>query len=224
MKKLKYSFILFLCCILGSQAQTSISRIGIKVLPGFTDRHNPYAGAYEKKIPRFMVNAGFQYIHSLYDDGWFLETGLYYTDRGSHYVDVFLTVIPPTLNFTTPPDLYVHDYYLSLPILIRKELNNYYRSYFYVSFGPTIDYYLYTKAVWIDKKKIIKKERHSPRVLSYYLRPAIDFNLGAEFKITERAKVFLGGSLHPSSLVRALPPRYYWNWNYEIEIGMNFSL
>ena len=212
--------IILACGILTAKTQTSRSSVGIKLLPGFTDSHDPFEGKYfqSKIVPRFMFNYGLQYVYELWDSLISIETGLYYTDRGGLEKDVIFEYYSKEGKLITNSDMFYHSYYLGIPILLRIEFKK-----LYTSVGPTLDYYLLTKVVRIPEANKTEKGMYAVNRFFYRVSGGLDFNVGAQFSLTHRMAIFVEGSLHISDFRKAPTGRYYF-WNYEIGTGVNLKL
>jgi len=219
---IKLISILYIFFTLPALGQHSKSRIGIKLLPGVSDIHDPNEQQnYQNSIhPRLTFNFGGQFIIPLKDSTFFIETGLYYTDRGIKQKDFISEYYTPKGNYTKKSDIYIHNYYFSLPILFRIE-----HKHFYASIGGTIDYYSHTKRIWTPEEDKIEKDNWRPSGFSNSFKFGANFNIGAQTKITERLGLYIEFNINPSDFYRdSINRKYYWYWNYLVGTGLTIKL
>ncbi|MCH8332058.1 MAG: hypothetical protein IH946_11910 [Bacteroidetes bacterium] len=211
-------FILIICCNINSLAQTQYSNIGFKILPGYTDRHDPFEGVFQEEIvPRFTTNFGLQL--QLHDSLFFFETGIYHTDRDGFQKGAEVKVNTTSGSYTLITDKYVHSYYLSVPLLVGIKLRE-----LYVSIGFTIDYFLHTQVIWAENESIkVVNILPSRFYLPGRFKLGFDMNLGYQYELIRKVNVFIEGSLNLSTFSKA-PIGYYYFLNYEIGIGLNYKI
>ena len=213
---------LFIFLTLPALGQHSKSRIGFKLLPGVSDTHDPTVQQnFQNRIhPRFTFNFGGQYIHSIKDSTFFIETGFYYTDRGTKQSDFISEYYTSQGNFTKKSDIYIHNYYFSLPLLFRFE-----RRHFYVSFGGSIDYYSHTKWIWTPEEDNIEKNNYRPNGFSNSFKFGANLNIGAQIKIAERIGLYIEGNINPSEFYRnPFDKKLFFFWNYLLGTGLTLKI
>jgi hypothetical protein len=214
-----YFFIFFLTIFCGQLSGQS--RIGFKLLPGLTVPHNPDKNQNFQNIynPRFTFNFGGLFIHSIMDSTLFIETGFYYTDRGNLQKDFVSRYTTPQGSFTKTSDIYIHNYYFSLPILFRIE-----RKYFYASAGITLDYYSHTKWVFTPEEDKIEKSDFL-KSFSDRFKLGTLLTIGTHKKLTKRLGLFVEGHFNPNSFDRnPINKQLYFYWNYLLGTGLTFKL
>lgn len=197
------------------------SRIGFKLLPGLADVHEQFEKQnFQNTLrPRFTFNFGGQYILQLKDSLIFVETGIYYTDRGNVQKDFIIQYYYLGGDSTTTSDIYYHHYYISIPILFRLEIKN-----LYASIGPTFDYYLKTKRVWTPEEDKVEKGGLR-RSFFKNVKLGVDLNIGGQFRLTDHLGLFIEGSFHPSRFAEdKINKEWFYFLTYEFGTGLNFKL
>ncbi len=220
MRNLTVYFFIFFLTIFCEQLFGQ-SRIGFKLLPGLTAPYDPNKHqSFQNTIhPRFTFNFGGLFIHSIMDSTLFIETGFYYTDRGSLQKDFVSHYTTPQGSYTKTSDIYVHNYYFSLPILFRIE-----RKHFYASAGVTIDYYSHTKWVYTPEEDKIEKG-NLLRSLSERFKFGTLLNIGTQMKLTKTLGLFVEGHVNPNSFYRnPVNKKLNFFWNYLLGTGLTFKL
>lgn len=215
------NFLFILLLLISTANFGQKNRIGFKLLPGLADIHSPdETQIFQNRLrPRFTFNFGGQYIREIKESLFFLETGVYFTDRGSLQKDFVSSYhdFNGTSSFTS--DIYHHSYNLSLPILFRVE----YKS-FYASLGPSLDYYLNSKNVYVGDQNKTEKLNFS-QGFPDDLKLGLDINLGLQLNLSEKISLFMESSFHPSGFSQnSVSKKWHYFLNYELGFGMSFEL
>ena len=197
------------------------SKLGFKFLPGIADSHSPNEEQYfQNRIkPRFNFNFGAQYIFQFKDSLISIESGVYLLNRGNVQRDFFKDFSFYGLDSTVTFDIYMHSYFISVPILFRIEFKN-----IYFSIGPSIDYYQKTKYVRVgdDNETYIRDWSNG---FSEDIKLGLDLNIGSQFQLNNRTGVFIEGSFHPSGFAQEkFSKKWFYYLNYELGVGLNFLL
>jgi hypothetical protein len=198
-------------------------RLGVKFLPGLTDDHDPYEKQnFQNRIkPRFTFNAGADFIFGVKDSLLFIETGIYFIDRGNvqkDFVSVFDT-LQDNGKYTRTSDIYLHRCYLSIPLLFRVEYKG-----FYFSLGPTIAYYLTSVYVWTGENKAVDKMRWTKGILKD-IEFDFDVNIGKQFRVCKRIDLFVEAGFNPGEFHRdPVNKKLYYNLTYELGTGLTYKL
>ncbi|MBK9591092.1 MAG: hypothetical protein IPO32_06180 [Crocinitomicaceae bacterium] len=211
---------LFFCVTFSVLGQNCKSRIGFKLLPGLTNIYDPLEEQnFQNNLhPRFTFNFGANYIREIKDSLLFLETGIYYADRGAlqkDFVAIYNTSQGP---LTTTSDIYVHNYFVSIPLLFRIE-----RKFFYASIGGSIDYFTHVKRVWTPEESKIEKSNWRPDGFSNSFKFAASLSIGAQINLTNQLGLFVEGNFNPSGLYKdKVNNKYSFFWNYLIGTGLAY--
>lgn len=219
--------------IKGIKKQTKRS-IGVVVMPGFTTGktyHDPfeYKGIDSEGNPptrklRFTTNFGITYRQTL-KGKMFIETGLYYSNRGTvieDYAEIIRSFSPYSgynTSTTAISDIYMYDYYLTLPVLLGLNFGSY-----FISLGPTIARDLYQKLV---RKGEINDTRYIGRgpnsVGTFEWNSGFELNFGIHYPLTKifDLKVDLGTEISNIKHENNYSDKYY---NFELGIGLNWNI
>jgi len=219
-RNIKLILLLFLFGTLSVVGQKSNTRIGFKLLPGLTGSYVPNEPQQIQNsiYPRFTFNFGVLYIRGIKDSLLFIETGLYYSDRGGLQKDV--TIEYGGENGPTTSDIYSHSYYLTLPFLLRMEFKH-----FYASIGPTFDFYTHTKYVWTPMEDKIERSNYVSGGFFSRFKIGAVLNVGTQIKLTDKLGLFIEGSFNPSEFQKdQVSEKYLFFMNYLLGVGITYNL
>lgn len=216
--------ILIICvitaCITSVHGQNSRLTVGFKLLPGMADSYYQFEQqTFGNRIqPRFTFNFGAQVIYSLKDSSMAIESGIYYADRGNVQRDFVAQYYYAGGDSTSTSDIYLHSYYLVIPVLFRFNVKG-----FYISAGPSIEYYLTTKYVYRGDENYTHTIDWSGTLPNFKF--GFDINLGKQFRLTDGLNLFTEASFHPSEFNKSkLNNNWFFHLNYELGIGINYRL
>ncbi len=198
------------------------SRIGMKLLPGITDSRIPgERQLFQDRLQsRFTFNFGVQFIFPVKDSTLFIETGIYYADRGSVQRDFVSEYYTPQGNYTKTSDIYVHSYFYSLPVMLRFE-----RNWFFAAAGGTVDLYSHTRLIWTPEEDKVETTSWRPSGFSNTVKFGAIVNAGVQFPVTARLRLFAEASFSASDFSRdPVNKNYSFYWNYLLGPGLAFKL
>lgn len=219
-RTLKLILVLFLFGTLSAVAQKSNTRIGFKLLPGLTGSYVPNEPQQIQNslYSRFTFNFGLLYIREIKDSLLFVETGLYYSDRGGLQKDVIL--MNGVENGSTISDIYSHSYYITLPFLLRMEFKH-----FYASIGPTFDFYIHSKEIWTPMEDKIERSNYVSGGFFSRFKIGAVLNVGTQIKLTDKLGLFIEGSFNPSEFQKdPVSKKYVFFMNYILGVGITYNL
>ncbi len=151
--------IFFFCQFVNTNGQDSRCSIGIKLLPGMTKGLTASANDYfnsseydSLRSTRLTFNYGVSFNYQIVKSKLFIESGLFYSNRGSLIKNHIIKYRNGSLGmgytfWETKSDIYIYDYYLTVPILF-----GYKHKSLYASIGPTFGYNLFRKWVWTPEE------------------------------------------------------------------------
>ena len=224
--------LLFSVPFVNLNGQESRFSIGIKALPGLTKglTHTNLTNSFlndskydTSRFARPTLNYGIAFNYQIIPSKLFIETGLYYSSRGSvmkNYSKTYLTGSPGQGGYTYyefKTDILIYDYYLTLPLLFGYK----YKS-FYASIGPTFGYNLFKQ--WKYTSEAFKTIYDTWKQLGFFNNVSIglDLNIGTAIKLNQKFDLILEGGFEISNFKNDQGQTFYYK-NSEIGIGINYK-
>jgi hypothetical protein len=190
---------LFLCSlIIGQDYHTTI---GIKLNPGIATIYKPIVRNIS--YARFSACAGIEVRQRVFQDKFYLESGVYLLDKGfaisTYYNDVLN-------NKQVAQSSREMEYYVSLPISFIFKHNG-----IYFGAGPNINYYL-ARNFFLNGKLISKDKSYQPNDIVF----GIQALTGYELKLSKKMFLAFEGYISPTLKVKYL--------NYGLGFGIKYAL
>ena len=205
----------FILCQINSKAQTS--RVGFKVLPGLTYQtsltNRPNQESEFKK--RFTIELGITWIYQL-KPNFSVELGLCYVDRGILEENVEAGSFIGGINSSEISDIYYHNYYLSLPVLARFQLAEY-----YISFGPSLEYYLKSKYNWKPEDLTAELDLTEQSYSRFQL--GLNFLFGRDIYINDKLHSLIEAKFNTSKLDKSKGTMNNFV-NFEFGVGLIYRI
>jgi hypothetical protein len=191
--------------------------LGIKVFPSLTKciRANEFDRYVKDMEYRPSLNIGLALDIPFSRTAFSLETGLHYFDHGTRVnnVQVKLEDHDPVLS-----NLDIHYYHLGIPILAK-----FWFGQNAVSFGPVIDYRMYTKWEWPEADKTTIGGR-SLRGARYYLDASMQFNISREFILSDRFIMPIELGFEVYDIHKNNAGEFYISHTWRLGIGISYIL
>ena len=118
----------------------------------------------------------------------------------------------------TKSDIYIYDYYLTVPILF-----GYKHKSLYASIGPTFGYNLFRKWVWTPEEDKIDYDRWQQLGFFNNVSVGIDLNIGTEIKLNKRFDLIFEGGFEISNFKNENGKNIFYK-NVELGICLNYKL
>ncbi len=225
----KVILVIFLFCLFVNTNAQEI-KLGVKLLPGitkgFTASANNYLSSSEfdsLRQSRLTFNYGITLNYQIEESKLFIESGLFYSNRGSLIKGFTTTYIYGSQGFgymfrETKSDIYIYDYYLTAPILF-----GYKYKYFYASVGPTFGYNIFRKWVWTLEENKIYYDRWKESRFINNVSVGMDLNIGTEINLSKKFDLIFECGFEISNFKNEDGEIIYYK-NAEFGICLNYKI